>query len=128
MERKKDHRWHYSFAQADGITRAATAKDTSKINRYDQINGCCPHDRSGSREEHRRCVSKGAAKQRNRHRAGDRPVAIIKPSKPAGRMISEVIADLKARGSSAVMDDDFARDIEEAVKAQRQPWNPPSWD
>ena len=43
-------------------------------------------------------------------------------------MISEVIADLKARGSSAVMDDDFARDIEEAVKAQRQPWNPPSWD
>jgi hypothetical protein len=43
-------------------------------------------------------------------------------------MISEVITDLKARGSNAVMDDDFARDIEEGIKALRQPWNPPSWD
>jgi hypothetical protein len=57
-----------------------------------------------------------------------RAVAVIKPSKPGGRMISEVIADLKARGSRAVMDDDFARDIEEGIKAHRQPWNPPSWD
>jgi prevent-host-death family protein len=58
---------------------------------------------------------------------GNRPVAVIKPSQPAGRMISEVIADLKARGSTAVMDDDFAHDIEEGIKAHRQPWNPPSW-
>ena len=48
---------------------------------------------------------------------GNRPVAVIKPSKPAGRMISEVIAELKARGSTAVMDDDFARDIEKGIKA-----------
>jgi antitoxin (DNA-binding transcriptional repressor) of toxin-antitoxin stability system len=59
---------------------------------------------------------------------GNRPVAVIKPSKPAGRMISEVIADLKARGSEATMDEDFARDIEEGIKAHRQPWNPPSWE
>jgi antitoxin (DNA-binding transcriptional repressor) of toxin-antitoxin stability system len=59
---------------------------------------------------------------------GNRPVAVIKPSKPAGRMISEVITDLKARGSDAIMDDDFARDIEEGIKAHRQPWNPPSWE
>jgi len=57
-----------------------------------------------------------------------RPVAVIKSSKPVGRMISEIVADLKARGSQAAMDDDFARDIEEGIKAQRQPWNPPSWD
>lgn len=57
-----------------------------------------------------------------------RPVAVIKPSKPAGRMISEVIADLKARGSNAVIDDDFARDIEEGIKLHREPWNPPSWE
>lgn len=57
-----------------------------------------------------------------------RPIAVIKPSKPVGRMISEVIADLKARGSNAVIDDDFARDIEEGTKAHREPWNPPSWD
>jgi len=56
-----------------------------------------------------------------------RPVALIKPPKAEGRMISEVIADLKARGSNAVIDDDFARDIEEGIKAHRQPWNPPSW-
>jgi antitoxin (DNA-binding transcriptional repressor) of toxin-antitoxin stability system len=59
---------------------------------------------------------------------GNRPFAVIKPSKAAGRMISEVIADLKARASNAVMDEDFARDIEEGIKAHRQPWNPPSWD
>jgi antitoxin (DNA-binding transcriptional repressor) of toxin-antitoxin stability system len=57
-----------------------------------------------------------------------RAIAVIKPSRPAGRMISEVIADLKARGSNAVIDEDFARDIEEGIKAHREPWNPPSWD
>ena len=59
---------------------------------------------------------------------GNRPVAVIKPTKPVGRMISEVIADLETRGSNAAMDDDFARDIEEGIKTNRQPWNPPSWD
>ena len=57
-----------------------------------------------------------------------RPVAVIKPSRPAGRSISEVVAELKARGSTGILDDSFARDIEEGIKAQRQPWNPPSWD
>ena len=56
-----------------------------------------------------------------------RPAAILKASQPVGRMISEIVADLKARGSNTVMDDDFARDIEEGINAQRQPWNPPSW-
>ncbi len=55
-----------------------------------------------------------------------RPFAVLKSSPPVGRLISEIVADLKARGSKAVMDDDFARDIEEGIKAQRQPWNPPS--
>ncbi len=35
----------------------------------------------------------------------------------------EVLADLKARGSNAVMGDGFAQDIEDGVKAQRQPNN-----
>ena len=56
----------------------------------------------------------------------NRPVAVIKPSRPAGRMIPEVVADLKARESTAVMDDDFARDVEEGIRMNRQPWNPPS--
>lgn len=58
----------------------------------------------------------------------NRPVAILKPQQTAGRMISEIVADLKARGSTAAMDDDFAKDIQEGIDAQRQPWNPPSWD
>lgn len=57
-----------------------------------------------------------------------RPIVVLKPTPPVGRMISEIVADLNARGSNAVMDDDFARDIEEGIKAQRQPWNPPPWD
>ncbi len=61
-------------------------------------------------------------------REDHRPVAIMKQLQPAGRMISEVVADLKARGSDAVMDDDFAHDVEKGINAQRQPWNPPSWE
>ena len=57
-----------------------------------------------------------------------RPVAVIKASKPAGRLISDVLADLQARGSAAIIDDEFARDIEEGIKAHREAWNPPSWD
>jgi antitoxin (DNA-binding transcriptional repressor) of toxin-antitoxin stability system len=55
-----------------------------------------------------------------------RPVAVIKASKPAGRLVSEVLSDLQARGSTAVVDDDFARDIEEGIRAHRETWNPPS--
>jgi antitoxin (DNA-binding transcriptional repressor) of toxin-antitoxin stability system len=57
-----------------------------------------------------------------------RPIAVIKPSKPVGRPISEVIAELTARGSNAVIDDDFAHDIEAGIEAHRQPWTPPSWE
>jgi antitoxin (DNA-binding transcriptional repressor) of toxin-antitoxin stability system len=57
-----------------------------------------------------------------------RPVAIIKASKPAGRLLTEVLADLQARGSTAVIDDEFARDIQEGINAYREPWQPPSWD
>ncbi len=57
---------------------------------------------------------------------GNNPVAIIKPTQITGRMVSEIIADLEMRGSNAVMDDTFAQDIEEGLRAQRQPWTPPS--
>ncbi|MDQ2712152.1 MAG: hypothetical protein M3Y72_01155 [Acidobacteriota bacterium] len=57
-----------------------------------------------------------------------RMVAIIKRSFPAGGMISEVITDLRAQQSDVVIDDDFADDIEEGIRAHRQPWHPPSWE
>ena len=56
------------------------------------------------------------------------PVAVLRAPLVKGRLISECIALAKARGSSAVMDDDFARDIEDGTKAHRQPWTPPSWE
>jgi antitoxin (DNA-binding transcriptional repressor) of toxin-antitoxin stability system len=57
-----------------------------------------------------------------------RPVAVIKAPLIKGRKISEVIASMEASGANAVVDEDFARDVEEGIKAQREPWNPPSWD
>lgn len=57
-----------------------------------------------------------------------RPVAVIKAHVAKGRKISEVIAALEASGANAVLDEDFARDVEEGIRAHRQPWNPPSWD
>jgi len=57
-----------------------------------------------------------------------RPVAVITSPVVKGRKISEVIAALEASGANAVIDEDFARDVEEAIKAHREPWNPPSWD
>ncbi|HXE62191.1 MAG TPA: hypothetical protein VN519_01550 [Bryobacteraceae bacterium] len=57
-----------------------------------------------------------------------RAVAVIKSPVVKGRKISEVIAALEARGANAVIDEDFARDVEEGIKAHREPWNPPSWD
>jgi len=57
-----------------------------------------------------------------------RPVAVIKAPPVKGRKISEVIVALEASGANAVIDEDFARDVEEGIKAHRAPWNPPSWD
>ena len=58
----------------------------------------------------------------------NRPVAVIKAPQVKGRMISEVIAALETSGANAVIDEDFARDVEEGIKVHREPWNPPSWD
>jgi hypothetical protein len=55
-------------------------------------------------------------------------VAVIKTPPVGGRKISEVIAAMKASGANAVLDEDFARDVEEAIRLHSQPWNPPSWD
>ena len=57
-----------------------------------------------------------------------RAVAVIKAPLVKGRKISEVTAALEASGANAVIDEDFARDVEEGIKAHREPWNPPSWD
>jgi antitoxin (DNA-binding transcriptional repressor) of toxin-antitoxin stability system len=57
------------------------------------------------------------------------PVAIVRPPvKLPGRLLSEVIALMEARGSTATVDEDFARDVEAAIAAHPEPLDPPAWD
>jgi antitoxin (DNA-binding transcriptional repressor) of toxin-antitoxin stability system len=57
-----------------------------------------------------------------------RPVATIKSPKRSGRPISECIASARAGASTAILDGDFAKDVEEGIRERSQPWNPPFWD
>lgn len=57
-----------------------------------------------------------------------RPVAVLKASPVKGRQISDVIAGLEFSGASAVLDEDFARDVEAGINLHREPWNPQSWE
>jgi antitoxin (DNA-binding transcriptional repressor) of toxin-antitoxin stability system len=61
-----------------------------------------------------------------------RPVAVIKTPQGPGRRISECIALAKAYeeklGYAPVPDPDFAKDVQAAIEAHREPLNPPSWD
>jgi antitoxin (DNA-binding transcriptional repressor) of toxin-antitoxin stability system len=55
------------------------------------------------------------------------PVAVLHMPVPPRRSIEECIA-LLPEDSPATIDEDFARDVEEAVAAHREPLNPPAWD
>jgi antitoxin (DNA-binding transcriptional repressor) of toxin-antitoxin stability system len=54
-------------------------------------------------------------------------VAVIRPLEPMRRKISECIALLPA-DSTATIDPDFAKDVEAAISAHREPLEPPAWD
>lgn len=54
-------------------------------------------------------------------------VAVIRAVAPVRRRISECIALLPA-DSDAVLDADFADDVEAAIAAHREPLEPPNWD
>lgn len=56
-----------------------------------------------------------------------RPVAVMHSPIPPSRTLEEVIA-LLPKDSPAVMDESFARDVEAAIAAHREPLNPPDWD
>ncbi len=55
------------------------------------------------------------------------PVAILHTPAPPRRSIEECIA-LLPEDSTATVDEDFARDVQDAVAAHREPMNPPAWD
>jgi antitoxin (DNA-binding transcriptional repressor) of toxin-antitoxin stability system len=56
-----------------------------------------------------------------------RPVAVISPVKGPGRPIDECIELAKAHGSGAVLDEDYARDLEE-ILASRRPLDTSVWE
>ena len=58
---------------------------------------------------------------------GKLPVAVIHSPAPPRRTISECIA-LLPEDSTAVMDADFAKDVEAAIESHREPLEPPAWD
>jgi len=49
-----------------------------------------------------------------------RPVAVIKPVKVPGRLLSECIALAEAHGSTATLDDAFGRDLEAIIERHRE--------
>jgi antitoxin (DNA-binding transcriptional repressor) of toxin-antitoxin stability system len=59
--------------------------------------------------------------------SGQLPIAVIHAPLPPRRTISECIA-LLPEGSTAVMDADFAKDVEAAIESHREPLTPPSWE
>jgi antitoxin (DNA-binding transcriptional repressor) of toxin-antitoxin stability system len=58
---------------------------------------------------------------------GPLAVAVLQDLAPSRRSIEECIA-LLPEDSPAAIDEDFARDIEEAVAAHREPLDLPAWD
>ena len=63
---------------------------------------------------------------------GHRSVAVIREPQSAGRSIDECIAIAEAfearQGYAPVPDEDFARDVQEGVNANREALEPPAWD
>lgn len=58
---------------------------------------------------------------------GPLPVAILHAPTAPRRSIAECIA-LLPEDSTATIDEDFAKDVEAAIEAHREPLNPPAWD
>jgi len=54
-------------------------------------------------------------------------LAVIHPPTSPRRSISECMA-LLPEGSTAVMDADFAKDVEAAIESHREPLEPPAWE
>jgi antitoxin (DNA-binding transcriptional repressor) of toxin-antitoxin stability system len=55
------------------------------------------------------------------------PIAVLRAADPSRRKISDCIALLPA-DSTATIDADFAKDVEAAIAAHREPLEPPAWD
>jgi hypothetical protein len=59
--------------------------------------------------------------------SGHLVIAVIHSPVPPRRSISECIA-LLPKDQAAVMDAEFAKDVEAAIESDREPLKPPAWD
>jgi antitoxin (DNA-binding transcriptional repressor) of toxin-antitoxin stability system len=59
--------------------------------------------------------------------SGKMPIAVLHAPAPPRRTISECMA-LLPEHSNAVMDPEFAKDVEAAIESHREALTPPSWD
>ena len=57
-----------------------------------------------------------------------RPVAVVRAAEPQVRLLSESLRLAREHGSSATLDGDFARDLEDVINSHREPLNSPAWD
>lgn len=56
-----------------------------------------------------------------------RPIAVLRAAAPRRRKLSEIAASL-AEHSTAVVDPDFAADVQDFIDRHREPLSPPEWD
>ena len=56
-----------------------------------------------------------------------RPIAVLRAAEAPRRTVAEILA-LMPKDSTAVMDADFARDVEAAIEAHREPLDASKWD
>ena len=57
-----------------------------------------------------------------------RPVAVVRPAEPHVPLLSESLRLAREHASTATLDGDFARDLEDVINSHREPLNPPAWD
>ena len=56
-----------------------------------------------------------------------KPVAVIKTPTGPGRLLSECIALAEAHGSTATLDENFGKDLEDIIQSHREPLDS-RWD
>ena len=59
---------------------------------------------------------------------GDAPTFLDRPALPKGRLLSECIALAEARGTTAIPDEGFMKDVAEGIAERSKPWDPPTWE
>jgi antitoxin (DNA-binding transcriptional repressor) of toxin-antitoxin stability system len=57
-----------------------------------------------------------------------RAVAVVRPAEPHLRLLSESLRLAREHGSTAVVDAEFAKDVEAVIAGHREPLDAPKWD